>query len=176
MKKMSRICRGLLAPGSLAALVLLMFASAPGQAADLDGQGAVPRRSALIELYQFSLCECDLKTLARKGPCIPANVPGDVFTALMQAGRIDDPYQDLNSQAAQWVDERAWVYEISFEYAKIPGKRAHLLFMGLDYIARIELNGKVLAPRHEGMFSRVDLDITDALGTTGKQDRNLFFC
>jgi beta-mannosidase len=130
----------------------------------------MPPHQVVREFNEFELCELDLKSLKQLSDCVPARVPGDVFTALMEAGRIEDPYRDLNSLEAQWVDERAWLYKTSFHYAPETGRRAHLLFMGLDYISRIELNGKVLVPRHEGMFSRVDLDITDSLSPSGEQE------
>lgn len=134
-----------------------------------EAAGGTPERNMIAELTEFRLCELDLKTLALKGECIPAQAPGDVFTALMRSGRIPDPYQDDDSLKAQWVDDRAWRYETDFHYEPVPGKRVHLLFMGLDYISRIELNGKTMVQRHEGMFSRVDLDITDALESSGSQ-------
>ncbi len=130
---------------------------------------ATPERPVLAELTEFSLCELDRTSLEQLSPCIRASVPGDIVSALLSADRVPDPYRDFNSNQVQWVDERAWRYETTFEYQPLPGKRAHLLFMGLDYISKIELNGKILVPKHEGMFSRVDLDITDALDPSGSQ-------
>lgn len=141
-----------------------------GAAAANDGQsGGTPWRPVVTELTEFKLCELDRYSLAAKGPCIPAKVPGDVFTALMTAGKIPDPYKDLNSLPAQWVDDRAWKYETKFQATAKPGRRIHLWFMGVDYISKIELNGKVLVSKHEGMFSRMDLDITDQLKASGDQ-------
>ncbi len=147
----------------------ILPATSRGVPGDFEGEiKSTPLRAVKIELSEFSLCELDLKSLEQKGQCIPASVPGDVFTDLMSAGRIPDPYHDLNSKAVQWVDERAWRYETVFSYSRKPGMRCHILFMGLDYVSRVELNGKVLA-EHEGMFSRIDLDITDSLAASGKQ-------
>lgn len=141
-------------------------------AMDYNGRmiGSSPLRPVIMELNDFSLTELDLKTLEPLSESIIAKVPGDVFTALMDAGRIKDPYRDMNSKEVQWVDRRAWRYETAFDYEKKPGKRLHLLFMGVDYISRIELNGKTPVKRHEGMFSRIDLDITDALNPSGEQN------
>ncbi len=122
------------------------------------------------ELHKFELCELDRETLEQLSPCIPAKVPGDVFTALMKSKRIPDPYKDLNSKDVQWVDERAWLYRTTFAYDKSPGKRVWLSLTGLDYISRIELNGDVLVDRHEGMFSRVELDVSDHLKDGGSQE------
>ncbi|MFO8057411.1 MAG: glycoside hydrolase family 2 TIM barrel-domain containing protein [bacterium] len=122
------------------------------------------------ELHEFELCELDRETLEQLSPCVPAEVPGDVFTALMKADRIPDPYRDMNSKDVQWVDERAWRYRTGFQYERTRGKRAWLSLAGLDYISRIELNGEVLVERHEGMFSRVELDITEHLKDGGTQE------
>jgi beta-mannosidase len=159
--------------GVIALLILalghILPATSKGAPGDLEGEiGSAPLRPVKMELSEFTLCELDLKSLSQIGQCIPARVPGDVFTALMGAGRIPDPYLDLNSQEVQWVDERAWRYETEFTYTCRPGRRCHILFMGLDYVSRVELNGKVLA-KHEGMFSRIDFDITDSLVSSGKQ-------
>jgi len=122
------------------------------------------------ELHDFKLCELDRQTLEQLSLCVPAKVPGDVFTALMKADRIPDPYKDMNSKDVQWVDERAWRYQTGFRYRPTAGKRLRLCLTGLDYVSRIELNGDVLVKRHEGMFSRVDLDVTDHLKDGGTQE------
>lgn len=160
----------------LAALAAATIASAPIPAFTADQQGAWPLRPEAVELKDFVVCELDRKTGEQADEeCVPAAVPGDVFTALMRAGRIEDPYHDFNSNSVQWVDNSDWKYQTSFEYSARPGKRLHILFMGLDYISRIELNGEVLVPRHEGMFSRVDLDISDSLDPSGHQELAVIF-
>jgi len=131
--------------------------------------GAAPGRQAVLELTEFTLCELFKKSGESTGECVLAKAPGDVLTSLMKAGRIPDPYMDLNSQQLQWVDDRDWLHRAEFQYRPAEGKRTRLLFMGLDYFSKIELNGKVLVDRHEGMFSRVDLEVTDALDPSGRQ-------
>ena len=46
---------------------------------------------------------------------IPAAVPGDVHTALLAAGRIEDPFYDRNEDACAWMEEREWWYRLRFD-------------------------------------------------------------
>ncbi len=121
------------------------------------------------EVTEFMLVEVDPETLEPAGEDIPAKVPGDVYTDLMNAGRIPDPYRDENSLELDWVSKKTWAYEAKGEFKPAEGRRYRLRFMGVDYISRIELNGHVLEERHEGMFSRMEFDVTDALDPEGVQ-------
>ena len=44
-------------------------------------------------------------------PAVPLNVPGDVHSALLAAGRIPDPYFGANEMDIQWVGQKAWLAE-----------------------------------------------------------------
>ena len=46
---------------------------------------------------------------------IPARVPGDNYSALLEAGVIPDPYLDRNEDLVQWVRECNWIYSRDFE-------------------------------------------------------------
>jgi beta-mannosidase len=96
-------------------------------------------------------------------PWIPASVPGSVHWDLHQAGHLPDPYWHLNAQACEWVNERDWLYRTTF----VPdnqwrGRRIRLVCEGIDYSAKIRLNGEPLG-QHEGMFTPAVLDITDRI-------------
>ncbi len=96
-----------------------------------------------------------------------ATVPGVVQRDLLRAGRIPDPYADLNARQIEWVPNRDWVYAKSFAVPPtIKGRTIRLHFEGIDYYADIYLNGKHLG-RSENMFIPVDFDVTDIL-----QDEN----
>ncbi|KAL4228976.1 hypothetical protein ACF0H5_012016 [Mactra antiquata] len=45
---------------------------------------------------------------------IPANVPGDVHTALMKAGILEDPYYRYNDVKYSWVGYSDWIYSTTF--------------------------------------------------------------
>lgn len=78
--------------------------------------------------------------------------PTSVQMALHKAGELPHPYYNLNSSKYSWVDEKVWYYRKTFTPAAPPANGyAFLTFHGLDYFARIWLNGTLLG-EHEGMF------------------------
>src|SRR5687768_1337810 len=95
---------------------------------------------------------------------LDAPVPGNVHSALAQAGRIPTPFYHLNLEACRWVEEREWWYRRSFELEAraAPDERQTLVFDGLDTLCTIYLNGERLG-RHENMFVEARLDATGRL-------------
>jgi beta-mannosidase len=87
-------------------------------------------------------------------------LPGDVHTALLEAGEIPDPYFGSNEQAVMWVNDTPWAVERRFEAsaADIDGYLT-LTLENVDCIATIFLNGKEIA-RTQNTFIRYDLDVT----------------
>ncbi|HEY0535427.1 MAG TPA: glycoside hydrolase family 2 protein [Actinoplanes sp.] len=71
---------------------------------------------------------------------LPASVPGCVHTALLAAGRIEDPYLDANETELTWIGRTDWEYATSFDFAGA-APRVDLVCAGLDTVASIELNG-----------------------------------
>ncbi|MFC0112497.1 glycoside hydrolase family 2 protein [Kibdelosporangium aridum] len=94
---------------------------------------------------------------------IPACAPGGVHTALLEAGRIDDPYSGANERAAEWVEKLEWWYRARFD-ANVPAgtTRTRLVFDGLDTVVDIWLNGRRLG-HHENQFRAVEYDVTEVL-------------
>ncbi|HJD31671.1 MAG TPA: hypothetical protein H9912_06990 [Candidatus Eisenbergiella stercorigallinarum] len=93
----------------------------------------------------------------------PATVPGTVLHDMWKAGKVPDPYFELNSRYCEWVPERTWVYRKEFEVPEgFKGKRIRLCFDGIDYAAEIFLNGESLG-RHEGMFIPWKADVGERL-------------
>ncbi|MBR5312502.1 MAG: hypothetical protein IKU40_06440 [Clostridia bacterium] len=96
-------------------------------------------------------------------PVIPAKVPGSVYDDLLCAGLIEDPYYERNSLLCEWVANRFWSYQNTFEVSPdIRGKRVRLVLKGIDYHAHIYLNDRKIA-EHTGMYVPCVTDITDAL-------------
>jgi beta-mannosidase len=71
---------------------------------------------------------------------LPAGVPGCVHTALLAAGRIEDPYLDANETGLAWIGHTDWEYATTFTADGV-GERVDLVCAGLDTVASIELNG-----------------------------------
>lgn len=93
-----------------------------------------------------------LEALAAAGEWIQVKRPMSVQMALYYAGRLPHPYVGLNSSLYGWVTEKAWYYRRYFPLTgDAAGRYVFLCFDGIDYFARVWLNGKLLG-RHEGMF------------------------
>ena len=91
---------------------------------------------------------------------IYAKVPGDVYTDLWRAGRIDDPHFGRNSLKAKWVPENEWWYKRPFDVPReMNGKRIQLVFEGVDFGCDVWLNGHFLGT-HEGTFSKFKFDVS----------------
>ena len=85
-------------------------------------------------------------------PWIDASVPGSVYRDLLREGLITDPYFDCDSLHCEWVSSRWWTYRTAFRVtAEQLEKTLLLCFEGIDYAAKIYINGKLLG-RHEGMY------------------------
>ena len=90
-----------------------------------------------------------------------ATVPGSIYTALVEAGVIDDPYVGDNMKKANKQSEKNWYFLRTFTYEG-KGERVELDFEGLCNVADIYLNGKKIAS-HEGMFGGPFVDVTDTI-------------
>ncbi|OGV55901.1 MAG: hypothetical protein A2X49_07910 [Lentisphaerae bacterium GWF2_52_8] len=98
-----------------------------------------------------------------------AQVPGDTHSALLEAGKIPDPYDKFNELDLQWIGREDWSYSRSFEL-KDEFLRAQSIFLNcdsLDTIAELFINGK-LAGKSDNMFARLRLDVASFL----KKGRN----
>ncbi len=86
-------------------------------------------------------------------------MPGSIHIALLAAGIIEDPFADRHELAAQWVDQQDWTLtrELVATSEDCEAPRQELLFDGIDTIATIRLNGRVLG-RCVNMFRQVLID------------------
>jgi len=96
---------------------------------------------------------------------IPASVPGDVHTALISAGRLEDPFYDQNELHCAWIEDREWWYRQQFDGPSKPlreDERLQLIFHGLDTFVTIWLNGQQLG-QHSNMFREAVFDVSERL-------------
>ena len=92
---------------------------------------------------------------------IPAVVPGSVTTALLNIGRIPDPYIGRNDEIAREESFKTWWLRRTFERpADVSGER--LVFGGICDSCAIWLNGKLLG-EHKGMFAELTYDVSSIL-------------
>ena len=76
---------------------------------------------------------------------IPATIPGSIHTDLLAAGLIQDPFLDDNERLYAWIGYCDWSYSTEFEFNPTDAKFTDLVFDGVDTVASIYLNGKMLA-------------------------------
>jgi beta-mannosidase len=72
----------------------------------------------------------------------PAEVPGCIHTDLMRNKLIPDPFFGVNEQKLQWIGEKDWVYQTTFDLpaGMLKRENVELVFRGLDTYASVTLN------------------------------------
>jgi len=95
---------------------------------------------------------------------LPASVPGGVHTDLLALNKIPDPFIADNENKVQWVAETDWEYRRTFHLDKLlAGEERKLLVCdGLDTLAEVSLNGKLLG-KTDNMFRRWSWNVTALL-------------
>jgi beta-mannosidase len=94
----------------------------------------------------------------------PAQIPGSIFTDLLENKIIDDPFLGCNSENLRWVEDEEWVYETRFNAVDNLLKNEHidLIFEGLDTYAEVTLNGKSILFA-DNMFRKWVIDVKNEL-------------
>jgi beta-mannosidase len=91
---------------------------------------------------------------------LKAQVPGCIHQDLLRHRLIPDPFYGRNELDLQWIGEKEWRYRTSFTAG--PALRRHenidLLLDGLDTVAEVRLNGRVVL-RSDNMFHRHRLPV-----------------
>jgi beta-mannosidase len=100
---------------------------------------AAPRADILDLAGVWSVRQAD-----GDGSAVPLNVPGDVHSALLAAGRIPDPYFGRNELEVQWVGRADWVAERAFDVpaALLAKKSVALRLEHVDTFCEIRINGQ----------------------------------
>ncbi len=93
------------------------------------------------------------------------NVPNSIHWALFEAGVLPHPYYHLNSEKYNFIDEKVWYYRKKFDTPLSAYRNlVYLVFDGIDYYARVWLNGEYLG-HHEGMFGGPVVEVSELLRT-----------
>ncbi|MGW4755642.1 glycoside hydrolase family 2 protein [Streptomyces chartreusis] len=93
---------------------------------------------------------------------LPAAVPGCVHTDLLAGGAIPDPFLGRAETEVAWVGRRDWTYETDLDAASAH-EQTDLVFDGLDTVAEILLDGRVLG-RVRNMHRSYRFDVTGLSG------------
>jgi len=101
---------------------------------------------------------------------LAARVPGCIHTDLLRHGLIPDPFWGSNELDLQWIEEMEWKYRCEFSVTEkaLADDTVELVADGLDTVAEIRLNGRLLA-KTENMFVGYRLDA----GSHLKKGKNL---
>lgn len=90
-----------------------------------------------------------------------AAVPGAVQLDWAKAEVWGDPYYGENWREYEWMEDKYWTYRTMLQAPVLsPGERLYFVSKGIDYSFRVCLDGVELL-RQEGMFTPVELDLTD---------------
>lgn len=101
------------------------------------------------------------------------NVPGSVYSILLENGLMDDPYYRDNESKALAIADNEFVFSKTFNYKKSANKIT-LVCEGLDTICDLYLNGKPIA-HTENMHRTYRIDVSDAL-IDGENEIEAVFC
>jgi beta-mannosidase len=75
---------------------------------------------------------------------VPATVPGEVYSDLLAAGEIPDPFDGDNEGKLHWIGKTSWSYRTVFDWEPDQHAVQELVADGLDTAARVTLNGTEL--------------------------------
>ena len=83
----------------------------------------------------------------------PCRIPGDNFSALLEAGVIDDPYFGENESELQWIGEEDWTISMEFEADRVLTECSNLILEldNADTFFDLKVNGR-LAGTGNNMF------------------------
>lgn len=96
------------------------------------------------------------------GEFIPAQVPGDVQSDMLDAGLLEDINIGFNARKAEWTYQRDWMYVKRFTPEAVDCKKIVLQFDGVDYACDVFLNGQWLG-YHENAWIPFSFDITEKI-------------
>jgi len=97
---------------------------------------------------------------AGKPESVPALIPGSTYTNLLTAKKIPNPFFGENNGKVQWVAEKNWFFERTFEVPSSVHDKQHveLVCHGLDTLATLWLNGHEIGSA-DNMFRTWTFDI-----------------
>ncbi|MCL2079947.1 MAG: glycoside hydrolase family 2 protein [Oscillospiraceae bacterium] len=110
------------------------------------------------------------------GEKLTAAIPGSVYSALLDAGKMPDPYWRSNELDALKIMDNDFVFTRTFDLVPLglaPGLPIFLICRGLDTICDIELNGNRVG-RADNMHRRFEFDITEYVEKSGNELKLIF--
>ncbi len=101
---------------------------------------------------------------AEESEWIPISLPGEVHIALMESGKIPDPFAMDNELKVQWVAKQDWVFKGNLDVTDdlLAEDQVWLCFDGLDTLAEVVLNDTVLG-KTDNAFRAYSWKVKDLL-------------
>jgi beta-mannosidase len=95
---------------------------------------------------------------------ITATVPSDIYSDLLNAKEIPDPFYRDNENDLQWIGESDWHYYRTFQVDSsfLKNTNIYLQCDGLDTLATVIINGKTIATT-DNMFRAYEWGVKDFL-------------
>ena len=101
---------------------------------------------------------------------VPASVPGNAQLDWAKAENYPDHNYSDNFKIFDWMEEIYWIYSAKIKKPLIKdNERIYFISKGIDYEFEILLDGNKLLYQ-EGMFTPVNIDITDIIAEESKLD------
>ena len=97
----------------------------------------------------------------------PANVPGNLQDDFAMANNWGDMNYGINCVRYIQLENYTWQYIADLQFDVKSGERVFFVSHGIDYVYSVSLNDVELL-KSEGMFSKIEIDITDHI----KPDNN----
>lgn len=106
---------------------------------------------------------------------VPAQIPGDTHSALLDAEKIQDPYWGSNELDVQWLNQEDWIYSRKFQVDEtfLNSNSVFLNCERLDTITEIFINGTSIGIT-ENMFTRYRFEVKSQL-IVGENQINIHF-
>ena len=103
-------------------------------------------------------------------PPFPASVPGNIQKDYIDAHPefIPDIQYGVENQKIKILEKCTWLYQTALPPLPSPGEKLWFVTEGIDYTWSLLFDGEEFY-RHEGMFSKVELCLTDILGSRLRQ-------
>jgi len=119
------------------------------------------RAGAEVQANTLSLAgEWSVRQADGDKPAIPMQIPGDVHSALLAAKLIPDPYYGRNENEVQWVGEKDWIVERTFDVpdSLLAKKSVCLRLEHVDTFCTVSINGQKVGETGN-RFRRYDFEV-----------------
>ncbi|WP_048331222.1 beta-mannosidase [Bizionia psychrotolerans] len=100
---------------------------------------------------------------------LPAQIPGNVYSDLLENAQIQNPFIGNNEQEVQWVSKTDWEYQTTFHVSEetLQKNNMELNFEGLDTYATVYLNDSLILKTNNA-FREFSVDVKPYLNSKNK--------